>query len=79
MNDALAGVQRVAVQRHEGPQQRPDHDWVIDEAPVALVYNGVSHVVMLATPTALSRAMPAISTTAMVRGCQISVMVIPFD
>jgi len=30
-----------------------DHDWVIDEAPVALVYNGVSHVVMMATPTAL--------------------------
>ena len=53
MNDTPAGLQRVAVQRHEGPQQRPDHDWVIDEAPVALVYNGVSHVVMLATPTAL--------------------------
>lgn len=33
--------------------RRPDHDWVIDEAPVALVYNGVSHVVMMATPTAL--------------------------
>lgn len=47
------GLRRVEVLRHEGDAQRPDRDWVIDEAPVALVYNGVSHVVMLATPTAL--------------------------
>lgn len=26
------------------------HDWVADEVPVALEYNGVSHAVMLATP-----------------------------
>jgi FdhD protein len=49
----LAGLCGVAVQRHEGESLRPDHDWVIEEAPVALVYNGVSHVVMLATPTDL--------------------------
>lgn len=48
-----AGLRRVDVQRHEGDGLRPDQDWVIDEAPVALVYNGVSHVVMLATPTDL--------------------------
>lgn len=47
------GLRRVPVQRHEGDTHRADHDWVIDEAPVALVYNGVSHVVMMATPTAL--------------------------
>lgn len=47
------GLRRVQVQRHEGDMHRADHDWVIDEAPVALVYNGVSHVVMMATPTAL--------------------------
>ncbi len=47
------GLRRVRVQRHEGDTHRADHDWVIDEAPVALVYNGVSHVVMMATPTAL--------------------------
>jgi len=28
-------------------------DHVIDEVPIALVYNGISHVVMMATPTAL--------------------------
>jgi FdhD protein len=47
------GLSRVSVQRHVGALRHADHDWVIDEAPVALVYNGVSHVVMLATPTAL--------------------------
>jgi FdhD protein len=47
------GLSRVSVQRHVGALEHSDHDWVIDEAPVALVYNGVSHVVMLATPTAL--------------------------
>jgi len=49
----IEGLSRVDVQRHVGLHQHSDQDWVIDEAPVALVYNGVSHVVMLATPTAL--------------------------
>ena len=25
-------------------------DWLADEVPVALVYNGISHVVMMTTP-----------------------------
>lgn len=53
IGDAAPGLRRVEVLRHEGGEHRRDHDWVIDEAPVALVYNGVSHVVMMATPTAL--------------------------
>jgi FdhD protein len=52
-DEAPSGLRRVDVRRHEGAEHRPDHDWVIDEAPVAMVYNGVSHVVMMATPTAL--------------------------
>lgn len=31
----------------------PDTDWVADEVPVALVYNGISHAVMMTTPTML--------------------------
>ena len=53
IGDAAPGLRRVEVLRHEGGEHRRDHDWVIDEAPVALVYNGVSHVVMMATPTGL--------------------------
>ena len=51
--EVTPGLRRVEVLRHEGGDHRHDHDWVIDEAPVALVYNGVSHVVMMVTPTAL--------------------------
>nr|WP_072016915.1 formate dehydrogenase accessory sulfurtransferase FdhD [Erwinia oleae] len=28
----------------------PENDWLADEVPVALVYNGISHVVMMTTP-----------------------------
>jgi len=46
---ALPGAQMVAVHRYSGSVQA-DHDWLAEEVPVALVYNGVSHVVMMATP-----------------------------
>jgi len=46
-----AGVQ---VQRLGAVQpDRIEADQVIDEQPVALVFNGLSHVVMMATPTDL--------------------------
>ena len=47
---APPGCTWVDVTRHgpNGPQDQADH--VIDECPVAIVVNGVSHVVMMATP-----------------------------
>ncbi len=46
----VQGMARVAVTRHAGAGTQQVADQVIDEQPVALVYNGVSHVVMMATP-----------------------------
>jgi FdhD protein len=46
----VQGVGRVAVARHVGASTQHLADQVIDEQPVALVYNGMSHVVMMATP-----------------------------
>jgi len=47
---ARAGAQRVDVRvRRAGAVARAE-DWLADEVPVALVFNGISHAVMLATP-----------------------------
>ncbi|TBO27865.1 formate dehydrogenase accessory sulfurtransferase FdhD [Aquabacterium lacunae] len=47
---APPGLSPALVQRHtQGACQQAD-DWLIDEQPVALVFNGLSHVVMMATP-----------------------------
>lgn len=40
--------QRLVVQRRNLAVSQPD--WVAEEVPVALVYNGISHVVMMASP-----------------------------
>jgi FdhD protein/phenylacetyl-CoA:acceptor oxidoreductase accessory protein len=45
--------QSVQVLQVEGGQSVRRADTVIEEVPVALVYNGVSHAVMLVTPTDL--------------------------
>ena len=43
----------VTRQIWERGQLRQDEDTIVTEVPVALVYNGVSHVVMMATPSDL--------------------------
>ncbi|MGM3175158.1 formate dehydrogenase accessory sulfurtransferase FdhD [Dickeya lacustris] len=35
---------------HQGTLSRSQPDWLAEEVPVALVYNGISHVVMMASP-----------------------------
>ncbi|WP_294901139.1 formate dehydrogenase accessory sulfurtransferase FdhD [Tatumella sp. UBA2305] len=37
----------------DGPHSASRQDWLAEEVPVALVYNGISHVVMMATPQQL--------------------------
>ena len=45
-----AGVVPAVVVEHGADGMRPRQDWLADEVPVALVFNGISHAVMLATP-----------------------------
>ncbi|ATZ13155.1 formate dehydrogenase accessory sulfurtransferase FdhD [Erwinia amylovora] len=47
------GAQQVMVWQR-GARQQPQPDWLAEEVPVALVYNGISHVVMMATPKDLA-------------------------
>ena len=45
-----AGARPVKVQTWRGGRVARADDWLADEVPVALVFNGISHAVMLATP-----------------------------
>ncbi|OBV39685.1 FdhD protein [Janthinobacterium psychrotolerans] len=45
-----AGFVERAIVRHRGDSSTPAFDQVAEEIPVALVFNGISHVVMMATP-----------------------------
>jgi FdhD protein len=45
--------QQRTVNRWQGNQPSEEQDYVAEEVPIVLVYNGISHVVMLATPTNL--------------------------
>lgn len=44
---------QLTVNRWQGSQHSQEQDYVAEEVPIVLVYNGISHVVMLATPTNL--------------------------
>jgi len=45
--------QQKTVERWQGSQHSLQQDYIAEEVPVSLIYNGVPHVVMLATPTNL--------------------------
>ena len=45
-----AGVGRTHVTRLRSERVEEADDWLVDEVPVALVFNGISHAVMLASP-----------------------------
>jgi len=48
-----AGVVPTRVTTYRRGRVEVHDDWLIDEVPVALVFNGISHAVMLASPTDL--------------------------
>ncbi|MBC8951302.1 MULTISPECIES: formate dehydrogenase accessory sulfurtransferase FdhD [Xenorhabdus] len=52
--EGINGASRINVQQKNAKQSdrlgSPTPDWVAEEVPVALVYNGISHVVMMASP-----------------------------
>lgn len=48
-----SGIRQISVWQRDALQQAQP-DWLAEEVPVALVYNGISHVVMMATPKDLA-------------------------
>jgi len=48
-----AGLVAAEVVAYRDGRAEAKHDWLIDEVPVALVFNGISYAVMLASPTDL--------------------------
>ena len=47
------GASQATVTPHRAGRTEHSTDWLADEVPVALVFNGISHAVMLATPADL--------------------------
>jgi FdhD protein len=47
---ARMGYQERPIMRHRGASHSEGHDLVAEEMPLALVVNGISHVVMMVTP-----------------------------
>ncbi len=50
---ALGGTAAVQGIRYQAKQMQIEQDTVVEELPVSLVYNGISHVVMLMSPVKL--------------------------
>jgi FdhD protein len=50
----VTGYRQVSLWKRED-LQHPQPDELAEEVPVALVYNGISHVVMMATPKDLEQ------------------------
>jgi FdhD protein len=53
MSGQVPGVVSARVTTYRQGRVDTNQDWLIDEVPVALVFNGISHAVMLASPTDL--------------------------
>ncbi|MDE1948868.1 MAG: formate dehydrogenase accessory sulfurtransferase FdhD, partial [Burkholderiales bacterium] len=47
------GVVAARVRPWRGGRASEETDWIAEERPVALVFNGISHAVMLASPADL--------------------------
>lgn len=47
--NAVTGARTIALWQRQDLERAKD-DWLAEEVPVALVYNGISHVVMMASP-----------------------------
>ena len=55
--------QQRSVERWQGSRHSLQQDYIAEEVPVSLVYNGTPHVVMLATPTNLEEFALGLSIT----------------
>ncbi len=55
--------QQSIVDRWQGLQHSQQEDYIAEEVPISLVYNGIPHVVMLATPTNLEEFAVGFSVT----------------
>ena len=63
---SMGGVERLGAREVEVFRMNADEpalDWVAEEVPVALVYNGISHAVMMASPVMLEECGTGFSLT----------------